>query len=61
MTFLKVKVKLAQIAIGNILDVLLCDGEALENVPRSAKEQGQRIIETRKEGEHFHVSIEKLV
>jgi TusA-related sulfurtransferase len=61
MTFVKVKVKLSQIAIGDILDVLLCNGEPLENVPRSAEEQGHRILETRKDGEHFHVMIEKRV
>ena len=61
MTFVKVKVKLSKIEVGDILDVLLCEGEALENVSRSAEEQGHRILETRKDGEHFHVVIEKRV
>ena len=36
MTFVKTKLKLAQIAAGDTLEVLLTEGEPLENVPRSA-------------------------
>jgi TusA-related sulfurtransferase len=63
MTFVKVKLMLSRIAIGDVLDVTLSDGEPLQNVPRSAAEQGHRIVEIRKEGaaEHavHHVVIEK--
>lgn len=69
MTFVKVKLMLSRIAIGDVLDVTLSGGEPLENVPRSAAEQGQRIVEIRQEGaaEHaakhavHHVIIEKRV
>ena len=44
MTFVKTKLKLAQIAEGDILEVLLAEGEPLENVPRSAKEQGYNVL-----------------
>ena len=33
MTFVKTKLKLAQIAAGDTLEVLLTEGEPLENVP----------------------------
>lgn len=59
MTMVKVKLKLSQIADGDILDVLLSEGEPLENVPRTAEEQGHRVEEVRKDGEHYHVLIRK--
>ena len=40
MTFVRTKLKLAQIEEGDILEVLLSEGEPLENVPKSASEQG---------------------
>lgn len=69
MTFVKVKLMLSRIAIGDVLDVTLSGGEPLENVPRSAAEQGHRIVEIRQEhaaehaAEHavHHVIIEKRV
>ena len=40
MTFVRTKLKLAQMAKGDTLEVLLSEGEPLNNVPRSAAEQG---------------------
>ena len=44
MTFVKTKLKLAQIADGDILEVLLSEGEPLNDVPRSATEQGFEVL-----------------
>ena len=44
MTFVKTKLKLAQLQTGDILEVLLAEGEPLENVPRSATEQGYNVL-----------------
>ncbi len=44
MTFVKTKIELAKLAEGDILEVLLAEGEPLENVPRSAKEQGYNVL-----------------
>ena len=44
-TFVKVKVALECLADGQILEVKLNDGEALQNVPRSVKDEGHKIIE----------------
>lgn len=44
MTFVRTKLKLAQIAKGDILEVLLSEGEPLNNVPRSAEEQGFKVL-----------------
>ena len=36
MTFVKTKIQLAKIAKDDILEVLVTDGEPLENIPKSA-------------------------
>ena len=60
MTFVKTKLKLAQIAEGDILEVLLTEGESLDNVPRSATEQGYKVLSTGKvEGTTYKVTIQK--
>ena len=57
MTFVKTKLKLAQIATGDTLEVLLTEGEPLENVPRSAKEQGYNVLSI----EHVEGTIHKVI
>ena len=59
MTMVKVKLKLSQIEEGDTLDVLLAEGEPLESVPRTAKEQGHRVEDIRKDGEYYRVIIRK--
>ena len=60
MTFVRTKLKLAQIAKGDTLEVLLSEGEPLENVPRSATEQGYKVLAvTHVEGTTQSVLIEK--
>ena len=56
MTFVKTKLKLAQIAAGDTLEVLLTEGEPLENVPRSAKEQGYNVLSV----EHVVGNVHKV-
>jgi TusA-related sulfurtransferase len=43
-TFVKVKVALEELDAGQILSVRLNDGEPVQNVPRSVKEEGHRIL-----------------
>lgn len=59
MTFVKVKVELAKLEVGERLEVLLSDGEPLRNVPRSAKEQGYKVIDVRPDGKFHKIIIEK--
>ena len=60
MTFVRTKLKLAQIAKGDTLVVLLSEGEPLENVPRSAEEQGYKVLAVEHvEGTTHRVIIEK--
>ena len=60
MTFVKTKLKLAQMAQGDVLEVLLTDGEPLNNVPRSAAEQGYKVLGVEHvEGDVHTVTIQK--
>lgn len=60
MTFVKTKLALAKIAKGDTLEVLLNAGEPLNNVPRSAEEQGFEIVSIEPvQGTVHRVSIRK--
>ena len=60
MTFVKVKLKLEKIDVGDQLEVLLTEGEPLRNVPKSAAESGHKIIGIEpKENGYYQVVIEK--
>lgn len=45
MTFVKTKIQLSKLNSGDVLEVLLNEGEPLQNVPRSAREQGFNVLE----------------
>ncbi|NOY07223.1 MAG: sulfurtransferase TusA family protein [Spirochaetes bacterium] len=60
MTFVKTKLELEKLKKGEVLEVILSSGEPLENVPKSAVEQGYRVLGiTRVEGNVYRVEIEK--
>jgi len=60
MTFVKVKLKLAQMDQGEQLEVLLNKGEPLENVPRSCEEQGFTVLSNEPTDDDKHlILIEK--
>jgi TusA-related sulfurtransferase len=42
-TFVKTKVALEELEDGQILEVRLNDGEPIQNVPRSLKDEGHRV------------------
>ena len=44
MTFVKTKMSLEELADGQILSVHLNDGEPIQNVPRSLKDEGHKVI-----------------
>lgn len=45
MTFVKTKVALEDLDDGQILELHLNDGEPIQNVPRSLKDDGHKILE----------------
>ena len=44
-TFVKAKVALEELDDGDILSVRLNDGEPVQNVPRSFKDEGHKVLE----------------
>jgi tRNA 2-thiouridine synthesizing protein A len=58
--FVKTKLKLEELSSGDILEVLLDEGEPIRNVPRSVKEEGHRILNITRNKEHYSVLIEKV-
>lgn len=44
MTFVKTKLHLEQLEPGDTAEILLAAGEPLENVPRTATEQGYQVL-----------------
>jgi tRNA 2-thiouridine synthesizing protein A len=45
MTFVKTKLELEKLAVGDTLEVLLSAGEPLDKVPKTAVEQGFKVLE----------------
>jgi TusA-related sulfurtransferase len=61
MTFVKTKIELAKLKEGDKLNVLVSEGEPLENIPQSATEQGFKVLsvtQTEKAGVHL-IEIQK--
>jgi len=44
LNFVRTKLKLEEMEEGQVLEVILDDGEAILNVPRSVKEDGHRVL-----------------
>ncbi len=60
MNFVKAKLKLESMEDGQILEVLLDSGEPIQNVPKSIKDEGHKIVEVKKQDGHFRLKIEKI-
>jgi len=50
-TFVKVKVALEELDSGQVLSIRLNDGEPVQNVPRSLKEEGHRVLKLTDSGD----------
>ena len=46
--FVKTKIKLEEMQDGQVLELIIDDGEPMQNVPRSIKEEGHKIIRVEK-------------
>jgi TusA-related sulfurtransferase len=58
--FVKVKLALEEAAEGEVVEVLLDDGEAVKNVPRSLKGEGHRLLALAQESDHYLLRLEKV-
>lgn len=59
LNYVKTKLKLEELAEGELLEVMLDDGEPILNVPKSAREDGNQIVTVARDGEYFRVVIKK--
>ncbi len=59
LNYVKTKLKLEGMKVGQILEVLLDVGEPILNVPRSIKEDGHKILEINQTGDYFRVLVKK--
>lgn len=57
--FVKTKLKLEMMEPGEVLEVLLDSGDAIQNVPKSIKEEGHKIVEVKKEGDFFRIKVQR--
>jgi len=61
MTFVKAKVALEELDDGRILAIRLNDGEPVQNVPRSIKEEGHKILKLIDNGDGTYNLIVKKI
>ena len=59
LNFVKAKLELEKIEIGDVLEVLLDEGEPVRNVPASFAGQGQEVMEVKDLGGHFCVKVRR--
>jgi tRNA 2-thiouridine synthesizing protein A len=59
LNYVKAKLKLEEMEVGQVLEILLDDGEPIVNVPRSAKEDGYKIMEIMQIEDYFKVLVKK--
>lgn len=59
MNFVKTKLALEELETGERMEVILDEGDAMLNVPRSLKEEGHKIIKVDPLGTIFRITIEK--
>jgi sulfite reductase (ferredoxin) len=60
MNFVKTKIELATLKAGDTLEILLDDGEPIENVPGSIKSEGHLVLSQEKIENYWQVTIQKV-
>jgi tRNA 2-thiouridine synthesizing protein A len=62
LNFVKTKLKLEEMRAGEILEVTLDEGEPIQMVPRSVKEEGDQVLAIdRIDEKHYKILIRKAV
>ncbi|MEE9613408.1 MAG: sulfurtransferase TusA family protein [Thermodesulfobacteriota bacterium] len=59
MNFVKTKLELEAMETGQVLEVVLDSGEPIQNVPKSIKEEGHKIVDVKREDDHFRIKVKK--
>jgi tRNA 2-thiouridine synthesizing protein A len=61
LNFVKTKLALEELNPGERLEVVLDEGDAMLNVPRSLKEEGHKVVKVTPVGEVYRIVVEKGV
>ncbi len=59
LNYVKAKLKLEEMEVGQVLAIFLDDGEPILSVPRSIKEDGHKILEIKQVEDYFKVLVKK--
>ena len=57
--YVQAKIRLETMDLGQLLEVTIDDGEPIQNVPTSLTNDGHEIVDTKKVGEHYRLTIRK--
>ncbi len=57
--YVQAKVRLETMDTGQLLEITIDDGEPFENVPKSLTNDGHDIVDTKKIGQHYRLTIKK--
>jgi tRNA 2-thiouridine synthesizing protein A len=58
--FVKAKLSLEDIEVGETVEFLLDDGEPVKNVPRSLKADGHKLLGLKETDGHYVLTLEKV-
>ena len=57
--YVQAKVRLETMDIGQLLEITIDDGEPIENVPVSLTNDGHEVVDTKKVGKHYRLTVRK--
>ena len=57
--YVQAKVRLETMQVGQLLEITIDDGEPIENVPKSLTNDGHDLLDTKKIGKHYRLTIRK--
>ena len=57
--YVQAKVRLETMDLGQLLEITIDDGEPIENVPVSLTNDGHEVVDTKKVGKHYRLTIRK--
>ena len=57
--YVQAKIRLETMDLGQLLEITIDDGEPIENVPVSLANDGHEIVDTKKVGKHYRLTIRK--
>ncbi|MFB3040403.1 MAG: sulfurtransferase TusA family protein, partial [Candidatus Poribacteria bacterium] len=57
--YVRTKIRLETMAVNQLLEITIDDGDPIENVPKSLANDGHEIVDTKKIGQHYRLLIRR--